>query len=599
MHSTEDEDGGGTLGLVPSDVYSLMGPDDVDPSGLEPANRPFDAVTAIAEDRLPIEEQVVITPMRDSVSRLIYRLEHQSPEDRAKFNRFSRGENKKRFPTVVANLTEALTKVFSSNSKVELGANLVNFGLEYEVIMKQFSRSKGNLPQYLKDLIDEPVRSLVKDLFVAHFPDKRIAVEQADLGRQLADALTPASLDPTSVREDVVASVVAAAPEVLEYSLGAPHSVDAPTAVTAGLLPLDEEDEDTDEVPQNFAARPAAAVLPSVTMPALTPQEEEAPASAEPEAVAPSPAFLENPPEITMPEPVRKLTPAELFVATKQEMIAKGIFADHQYNETLDEFLKEYDFSATSNPYEEGSLLMQLRLDRLYRFIVSEYAKKPFELGDDEAKNKEIWLGLFKQFAARHGIFQREVKPVDKKMSPYGKTALLRAAAGALFTLGGAVQSFYGAPQPLVASAEPVAELAQKASEAAPTPSVKAPSAPIQISSQVAWDYMKTLENPKPMAEVLVADPVTEYLEANSSIVKKLDNPRTFASIKAELMDEGFRGAFEMAPEATTIRECLTAVEAKNAGVAKRLKSEILSFGLNKEQLPVLNALVKAAAEGK
>ena len=119
-------------------------------------------------------------------------------------------------------------------------------------------------------------------------------------------------------------------------------------------------------------------------------------------------------------------------------------------------------------------------------------------------------------------------------------------------------------------------------------------SAACVLDEMPVWNFVKKLDTKMSMTEILADSRVSEYLDSNSNV--KFDSSIAFSSIKSELLDDGgFKGAFEMAPEAKTINDYLKVISEKDSGLAARMKAEFQMFGLKNPA--ELNAIVKKVVE--
>lgn len=533
--------------------------------------------------------------------------------------RYQKGKNGQVFDSVVAEIASALNELRWTPNAQELKARLENVEEKFKSQLRRFSKGKGGaLAKYLKVLIEDPVRSEIASLRAEYCPETVVSSERAHASEQVADVL--------EATETVMGYRVAQPDslQIFEEDEGEEANPFADPEITLVPFPTDSvgvaaEEDTTDDLTETFPNRyraPNGEVYLATRAEVvsiededdldeleLDPEEElELSAAGEWDDETPTivpVGFEVKPaqfPEESMDVSAKVVASLPVSEQALRRMQVEKEFADNAifsfgYSDALNEIAATYlfDFSDES-------------LHRLDEFLVDAYIASPFDLQGSDQDRHEMWMALLLKFVQKENIPQR-FAPVAPKSEPkprLGHMGWMSAAAGALLAVGAAAYHYVSEPavSSNTAQVAAVTEMAGKAQVSAPE--ISAPKTMTTVVSyQTPWTYVRTLEHAKPMAEILVADPVAQYLEANSSIMKKLDNPRTFASIKAELMDEGFDGAFEMAPEATTIRECLTALAAKDADVAKRLKSEMLSFGLNKEQLPEFNALVKTAAEGK
>ncbi len=297
---------------------------------------------------------------------------------------------------------------------------------------------------------------------------------------------------------------------------------------------------------------------------------------------------LDKPNEIIMP--IKQLTHEEAH----QIMITEGIFKEgNGWHEAIDDLLKEYDLNCG-----EG---INYNLDLLLAMGISHYAEAPFALIGSKEDLKGIWLVFFRK-CAREQRWSKAVKPKENNVAPISafkkgvnKIGKIGAFAGLMATAfisqGHKVDLHNNKPVMVEMDSKPDDKAQVKSAIVSENKNEKI--IPVYEDMPV-WDYVKKLNSSVTMVEVLSDSRVSEYLDKNSSV--KFDSKIAFASIKSELLEEGgFKGAFEMAPDATTINEYLSAI--KDPNLAARMKAEFQMFGLKNPA--ELNSIVKGVVAGE
>lgn len=541
----------------------------------------------------PNIQNIALDPIHEHVNSLLSQF--SSPEFITKLTKKARGpHNRENIPKVVNSISVGLEKLLHSE-KDNIESDLKEFEMIVKSQMKNFVKVKGKYPKYLQDFIEMPIIALIEKIRESFIPHSVVPAHQEQVAEEVSEVL---------VEIDYEVELGEVEEEILKFDFHEAQDLEKLEDLSEKLSFLIRVIENSGQTPVDVINHFKMRFKSGVTEYIRSQYQSSYLLILQRDLLRHILQFGKE--NLYFLSDGRKNLEAEILHTPNKnlsrneahnEMIQKNVFKEGRgWFEAVNEVEKEFDLFN-----ERG---VNSNHDLLFEAGIAYYAKERFDLNLDSNALKEIWLLLFRECAKEQGWKKIVSKKGNRPLQPYQILKTTADSVARMGILAGLLTTAFASKDHdnyvgnlseskiLVADVLPVDQVDAQVSQ------INAGDKDLEMKDVAAempvWDYVKKLDAKVSMSKILSDPRVSEYLDANSTV--KFDSRIAFSSIKSELLEDGgFKGAFEMAPDAKTINEYLKVIAQKDSGLALRMKAEFQMFGLKKPA--ELNAIIKKVVE--